>query len=272
MPEKSNTVGYRSKRESPPTAYVIAGPNGAGKTTFASSILPNYVQCREFLNADLIAAGLAPFAPETTNVRAGRLLLSRIDELTAERRTFGFETTLAGRSYARRFAELRKQGYRISLFFLWLPNPELAISRVANRVRQGGHHVPEPDIRRRFRLGIRNLLTIYRPIVDEWKIYDATTVPPKLVVQEFENELKIVDQTRYDQAMKSAGTWPMTQRKNRPSTSNELEAAAFLDASYQVVETAKRTGTPVILWRDGKIVKVPPEEIVLPPRPKRPRR
>src|SRR5271167_4621598 len=108
-----------SARNKPPTVYVIAGPNGAGKTTFANEFLPDFVDCREFLNADLIAAGLSPFAPETENVRAGRLLLTRVRELTRARKDFGFETTLAGRSYARRFADMRKRGYRTVLFFLW---------------------------------------------------------------------------------------------------------------------------------------------------------
>lgn len=134
----------------PPTVYVIAGPNGAGKTTFASEFLPDFVDCREFLNADLIAAGLAPFAPETQNIRAARLLLERIKELAAAKSDFGFETTLSGRTYARLLKEMQeKHGYKIVLFFLWLPTADMAVSRVANRVRQGGHHVPEIDIRRR---------------------------------------------------------------------------------------------------------------------------
>lgn len=129
-----------------PTVYVIAGPNGAGKTTFASKFLPGFVSCRQFLNADLIASGLSPFAPETQNVRAGRLLLERIAELSAARENFGVETTLSGRTYVRLLAGLRQEGYRVAVFFLWLPTTELALDRVANRVRQGGHDVPEADI------------------------------------------------------------------------------------------------------------------------------
>ena len=106
-----------------PTVYVIAGPNGAGKTTFANEFLPDFVNCREFLNADLIAAGLSPFAPETQNLRAGRLLLTRIKELTGAKQDFGFETTLSGRSYVRLLNEMKNDGYRILLFFLWLPSP-----------------------------------------------------------------------------------------------------------------------------------------------------
>jgi len=125
-------------------------PNGAGKTTFSAEFLPDFVNSREFLNADLIAAGLSPFAPETQNLRAGRLLLTRIKELTGGKQDFGFETTLSGRSYVRLLNEMKNDGYRILLFFLWLPSADLAVARVKNRVRQGGHNVPEPVIRRRF--------------------------------------------------------------------------------------------------------------------------
>src|SRR5439155_14228488 len=115
--------------------YVIAGPNGAGKTTFASEFLPDFVQCREFLNADLIAAGLSPFAPESQNLRAGRLLLERIRELANTRADFGFETTLSGRTYVKLLGGMKASGYRIVLFFLWLPSAEMAIARVENRVK-----------------------------------------------------------------------------------------------------------------------------------------
>lgn len=154
-----------------PTVYVIAGPNGAGKTTFSSEFLPDFVNCREFLNADLIAAGLAPFAPETQNVRAGRLLLERIKELATDKRDFGFETTLSGRTYIRLLHQMQEQGYRVVLFFLWLPSADMSVVRVANRVRQGGHNVPEPDIRRRFRSGVRNLFQLYLR-------FKQVTVPP----------------------------------------------------------------------------------------------
>ena len=142
-----------SARNKSPTVYVIAGPNGAGKTTFAAEFLPDFVDCRQFLNADLIAAGLSPFAPETQNVKAGRLLLERIGELATAGEDFGFETTLSGRTYARLLTGLRRDGYRVALFFLWLPSADLAVLRVANRVRQGGHAVPEADVRRRFASG-----------------------------------------------------------------------------------------------------------------------
>lgn len=165
----------------PPSIYVIAGPNGAGKTTFASEFLPDFVTCREFLNADLIAAGLSPFAPETQNMRAGRLLLERIHELVDERATFGFETTLAGRGYLKLLKDCQGKGYRILLFFLWLPDVEYAVYRVRNRVQQGGHDIPISDIRRRYNAGICNLFELYQPIVDGWWLYDASALPPLLI-------------------------------------------------------------------------------------------
>jgi predicted ABC-type ATPase len=174
-----------------PTVYVIAGPNGAGKTTFSAEFLPDFVNCREFLNADLIAAGLSPFAPETQNLRAGRLLLTRIKELTKARQDFGFETTLSGRSYFRLLNEMKNDGYRILLFFLWLPSADLAVARVKNRVRQGGHNVPEPVIRRRFESGIRNLFRLYRQRLDACWLYDASWLPPAIVAQEEGGKLQL---------------------------------------------------------------------------------
>ena len=165
-----------------PVVYVVAGPNGAGKTTFAAKFLPGHVACREFLNADLIAAGLAPFAPETQNVAAARLMLTRIQELTERQQTFGFETTRSGRGYRKLLSDMRTEGYRVVLFFLWLPNADIAVSRVARRVQQGGHNIPEPDIRRRFESGLHNFFHRYQAVVDEWWLYNASDLPPKLIV------------------------------------------------------------------------------------------
>jgi predicted ABC-type ATPase len=171
--------------------YVIAGPNGAGKTTFAADFLPDFVQCREFLNADLIAAGLAPLAPQTQNARAGRLLLERIGELVSERANFSFETTLSGRTYVKLLSDMKADGYRVLLFFLWLPNAEMAVARVANRVEEGGHNVPPEDIRRRYDVGVRNLFGLYRPILDGWWLYDASHLPPRLIASEEHSKLTV---------------------------------------------------------------------------------
>ena len=176
-----------------PTVYVIAGPNGAGKTAFAAEFLPDFVNCRQFLNADLIAAGLSPFAPETQNLRAGRLLLERIKELSQAGEDFGFETTLSGRTHVKLLMDLKRAGYRIVLFFLWLPSADLAVIRVANRVQQGGHAVPEADVRRRFALGLKNLFKLYRPHLDAWWLYDASRLPPDLIAREEDGTLGVVD-------------------------------------------------------------------------------
>ena len=160
---------------------IIAGPNGAGKTTFARSFLPLEAQLPRFINADLIAAGLSPFSPETAALKAGRLMLEEIEQCVRHGESFAFETTLSGLGYLRHITEWRAQGYRVSLFFLTLPNAETAIARVAERVRQGGHDIPEPVIRRRFVAGWRNFDRAYRAAVDDWAVYDNSGLMPALL-------------------------------------------------------------------------------------------
>lgn len=160
---------------------IIAGPNGAGKTTFARSFLPAEAHLPRFINADLIAAGLAPFAPETAAIKAGRLMLEAIEDCTRRGEGFAFETTLSGLGYLRHIRQWRKQGYHISLYFLCLPNPETAIARVASRVRQGGHDIPEPVIRRRFTSGLSNFRQHYRHAVNDWALYDNTGTEPAML-------------------------------------------------------------------------------------------
>lgn len=185
--------GKNKPHDEHPTVYVIAGPNGAGKTTFATEFLPHFVNCREFLNADLIAAGLSPFAPETQNVRAGRLLLTRIKELAAARENFGFETTLSGRGYVNLLKRLRTNGYEIILFFLWLPSADMAVSRVRARVCQGGHNVPEAIVRRRYKSGLWNAFSLYKPLAHIWRVYDASHLPPGIVAHEEKGEMDVFD-------------------------------------------------------------------------------
>ncbi len=160
---------------------IIAGPNGAGKTTFATEFLLNEANCPTFVNADMIAAGLNPFQPERSAVRAGRLMLNTIDTYVSDGESFAIETTLSGRGYARLIPLWRAQGYRIYLYFLQLPTPELALARVRNRVLEGGHDVPEEVVRRRFYAGWRNFQQIYRDIVDEWALYDASGSMPAVI-------------------------------------------------------------------------------------------
>jgi predicted ABC-type ATPase len=160
---------------------IIAGPNGAGKTTFAREFLPHEAHCPDFINADLIAAGLSPFNPEAAALRAGRLMLEEMASRIAQARSFAFETTLSGSAYARQIPDWRRRGYHVKLVFLSLPSAEMAVARVAARVEQGGHSIPEPVIRRRFETGLRNFHEVYKPLVDAWTLYDNSDTFPVLV-------------------------------------------------------------------------------------------
>lgn len=160
---------------------IIAGPNGAGKTTFAREFLPNEAACPVFVNADLIAAGLAPFAPETAAVRAGRLMLAELDRHFSARQSFAFETTLSGRAYLRHIRQWQLAGYRVELIFLQLNHADEAVARVQQRVRQGGHDIPEAVIRRRFAAGLQNFHQHYAPVVDAWALYNNAGEAPVLL-------------------------------------------------------------------------------------------
>jgi predicted ABC-type ATPase len=165
-----------------PLVVVLAGPNGAGKSTSAEHLLRGALSVDEFVNADTIAQGLSAYRPESAAVTAGRVMLDRLHFLARERREFAFETTLAGRGHARWLQDLRAAGYRAHLIFLALPSADLAVARVAERVRQGGHDVPEAVVRRRFVAGLRNFFEVYRTIVDGWHMYDNSTFTgPRLI-------------------------------------------------------------------------------------------
>lgn len=160
---------------------IIAGPNGAGKTTFARAFLPAEAQCPRFINADLIAAGLSPFSPETAAFKAGRLMLNEITACVERGESFAFESTLAGMAYLRHIKNWRDLGYHVSLFFLSLPSADMAVARVAERVRQGGHDIPEGVIRRRFDAGKKHFDHGYRAAVDAWALYDNSGNAPILI-------------------------------------------------------------------------------------------
>jgi predicted ABC-type ATPase len=160
---------------------IIAGPNGAGKSTFAREFLPNEADCPVFVDADLIAAGISPFNPDLAAWRAGRLMLQEIGGHVRRGETFAFETTLAGRIYARLIPGWRTAGYKVHLVFLRLDAAELAVERVRVRVDQGGHNVPEHVIRRRYEQGWSNFVEVYRPLVDSWQLYDNSGELPQLL-------------------------------------------------------------------------------------------
>lgn len=160
---------------------IIAGPNGAGKTTFAREFLPNEAHCQIFINADLIAAGLSPFNPESVSIKAGKIMLKIIKETVKSGESFAFETTLSGITYTHAIPEWQIQGYQVKLIFLSLPNVETAIARVAERVLQGGHHIPEDIIRRRFLSGLINFNNCYKMLVDSWMHFDNSGDEIKLI-------------------------------------------------------------------------------------------
>lgn len=158
-----------------PHVIVIAGPNGAGKSTVAPTLLRDMLGVTEFVNADLIAQGLSAFDTASVAFQAGRVMLSRIRKLAAQRCRFAFETTLATRSYVPWFVELKRSGYTFDLLFLSLPAPEMAVARVAERVRSGGHDVPEDVIQRRYKRGLENFFRLYRPLADRWWFFENSS-------------------------------------------------------------------------------------------------
>ena len=171
----------KSKRQ--PRCILIAGPNGAGKTTFARRYLPENAGVVHFVNADLIASGLSPLKPEIAAIAAARMVLGQIDRLVAQRADFAFETTLSGLSYVQRLQSWKRAGYRIDIVYLRLSSSRLALRRVAARVRQGGHNVPQADVLRRFVRSWENFQRIYRPLADSWAVYDNSGGPPRLLEQ-----------------------------------------------------------------------------------------
>jgi predicted ABC-type ATPase len=162
---------------------VIAGPNGAGKTTFAREFLPKDARVIHFVNADLIASGLSPLRPELATLAGGRLFLAELDRLARTRVNFAFETTLSGLVYLHRLKRWKAAGYRIEIIFLRLPSPQLALRRIAARVRQGGHNVRRADVFRRFTRGWMNFQQFYRPLADAWAVYDNSGDAPRLMEQ-----------------------------------------------------------------------------------------
>jgi predicted ABC-type ATPase len=178
--------------------YIIAGCNGAGKTTASFTVLPEMLNCREFVNADEIAKGLSPFNPEGVAIQAGRLMIDRILHLLKEGQTFAFETTLATRSYVNLIQRAQKRGYFVTLLFFSLSTPEQAVARVAKRVSLGGHNIPTDVVRRRYDAGLQNLFQLYIPIVDYWTLYDNSNIPGEKIAYGWKDaRIGIVDEEKY---------------------------------------------------------------------------
>ncbi len=186
-----------------PNLYIISGCNGAGKTTASYSVLPDILDCKEFVNADEIAKGLSPFQPEKVAIEAGRIMLERINSLIKQNVDFAFETTLAAKSYARLVKLAKSQGYFVTLIYFWLNSPELAVERVRNRVNSGGHDIPISVIYRRYESGMNNLGNIYLPICDFWLIIDNSEPPFQIVAEgNYSGIIEINDPDKYNQIIR----------------------------------------------------------------------
>lgn len=179
-----------------PKLYIIAGCNGAGKTTASKLVLPEILCCKEFVNADEIAAGLSPFKPEEVAIEAGKLMLQRVDFLLSKSATFAIETTLSTKSYRQLIARAKAAGYTVLLLFFWLPDPEMAQMRVQERVKSGGHDIPIEVINRRYWRGLENLFNIFIPIVDKWSLFDNSNSMQPIV-----EENEILDQVKLNLIM-----------------------------------------------------------------------
>jgi predicted ABC-type ATPase len=194
----------------PPIIVVIAGPNGAGKTTASEELLRNELAVSEFVNADVIARGLSGFEPERAAMAAGRIMLSRLNELADQGADFAFETTLASRTFAPWLARRMRDGYEFHLCFVWLPSPEIAIARVAARVRAGGHDIPTESIRRRYGRGIKNLFELYLPIATNWAVlHGAAAIPARIAWGGAHHPTEVLD----------SGSWAkVLAQRNDPET------------------------------------------------------
>ena len=223
---------------------IIAGPNGAGKTTLAMELLPNEANIPTFINADLLAAGLDPLNPERAAFRAGRMMLEMIDACVNRGESFAFETTLSGRGYARMIPRWQAQGYWVTLVYLRVSSPERAIARVQQRVQEGGHHVPEEIIRRRFHASWRNFEHIYRDIVDEWEIREVSERPPMV-----EEQRKAYDDDRLSPNAESEG-WVWHYSNGKPSFDVE---AAMRRATMKARRRAIALTGRVVTFRNGKV-------------------
>lgn len=254
-----------------PNLFIIAGPNGAGKTTYVRDFLPQEMRCREFVNADLIAAGLSPFAPDTVAFEAGRIMLKRLGELCGRRQDFSFETTLTGYGYTHLLRDMREAGYRIRLDYLWIPDLAITRARVKQRVKKGGHDIPDEVQLRRFGKGLRLLIEHYRPLVHYWRIFDNTGQNPHLVVEEEDGRLRVNDASKLAMIEATTSLAIMSKRPAdqieepvvfAPGGETRAALRAMRRAYAKVVLENKVWGLPVIQWRAGiGVVEVPAEQL-----------
>lgn len=254
-----------------PNLFIVAGPNGAGKTTYARDFLPLEMRCHEFVNADLIAAGLSPFRPKGAEFEAGRIMLQRLKQLAAEQKDFSFETTLSGYGYLSMLENMRAAGYRIRLDFLWIRDLDITRQRVRSRVVKGGHDIPEDVQQRRFGKGIRLLLEHYRPLIHHWRIFDNAGSEPQLVVEEEDGVVRVTDAVKLASIEQATSIRLMPEKPPTgveesvtfaPGEETRRALRAMRRAYARVVLENKAWGLPVIQWREGiGVVHVPPEQL-----------
>lgn len=254
-----------------PDLVVIAGPNGAGKSTAEPRLIGSKLGIAEFVNADVIAAGLSAHAPESVAIEAGRIMLKRLDELAAAGASFAFETTLASRSFAPRIVRLRRErGYRFHLLYLWLPDPEESVRRVARRVALGGHHVPPDVVRRRYGRGLANFLSLNRPIADAWRLYDNSSDARLVAMRDVGGAEIVLDAEVWRMVDKTGTAREDEQAYGVAGKSGGIMGvsdADLLSALHEAARDARKKhkafGVPLVVWRDGKVVEIPPGEIVV---------
>lgn len=182
------------------TVYLIAGCNGAGKTTASLTMLPEMLNCKEFVNADSIAVGISPFQPDTAFFEAGRVMLSRIEQLAKMRIDFAIETTLASKNYLSRIRNFRDYGFEITLIYFWLNSPSLAIDRIRDRVKKGGHSIPDNIVIRRYFRGINNLFKYFIPLCDNWMVIDNSEEKPEIIAEGIkDSELDVFNDNIWNQ-------------------------------------------------------------------------
>lgn len=184
-----------------PRLYIIAGPNGAGKTTFAKEFLPKYAYCPNFINADLIALGLSPFSPSKVQIKAGKLLIERIDRFLKDKVDFAFESTLSGKTYVPLFKEAKAKGYEITIFYLSIPSDKLAQERIKQRVKEGGHYVAMVDIKRRFKRSWKNFISLYMPLTRSWFLFDNSGLKPIEVAKCDQGKIQVLNGSLYHELM-----------------------------------------------------------------------
>ena len=262
---------------SKPTCTIIAGPNGAGKTTFAMEYLP-HINCSIFLNADMIASGLAPFSAEEKLLEAGKLFLREVERAVKTRADFAFETTLSGKSHLARVRRMLKDGWRVNLIYLWLPGAEASLSRVQERVLQGGHNIPEQDILRRYGKSLKNLLEHYAPLCTEVECYDNSTKPKRLIFRQMGDTVIVANNELFNVIRSQANMSSAIEVKEEPEA-YEMDGivyelppkrnAADVDAEFigQVLDYAvakeldrkRRLGFDAIIVENNMIMKLHPD-------------